>query len=289
MLDWLFSPFADYAFMRKALAGCVCLVLGGAPLGVFLIQRRLSLAGEAIAHSILPGVAIGYLIGGLSLLWMTAGGLIAGLTVAAVSSVAATNRNLPLDASMVVFYLGSLALGVLIISASGTNIDLLGILFGSVLAVSDQSVILVATVATITMAAIAIFYRLLVLDGFDPSTVRRAGPVALLVGPGFLVLVAANLVSGFQALGTLMSLTLMILPAASARFFSPTIPGQIAWAIGLGVLASVTGLMLSFHQDAAAGPAITLVLTLLFLGSLILGPNESVLARTLSRRRPHFR
>lgn len=282
MLDALTTPFADYAFMRKALAGCVCLAFGAAPLGIFLIQRRLSLSGEAIAHAILPGVAIGYLIGGLSLLWMTVGGMGAAIAVAALAGAAA-DRNLPTDASMAVFYLGSLAVGVLIISAAGTNIDMLTILFGSILAIGESSLILLAGVATLTLATVALFYRLLVMDSLDPTFRRVAGPAAMLVGAGFMVLVAANLVAGFQAFGTLMSLSLIILPAAAARFWSWSIALQIVWSALFGVLGSLGGLLVSFHFSVVASSSIALILLVVFLVSFAFGPQHSLLAKIRNR------
>ena len=211
--DALIAPFTEFEFMRRALAAVIALSLGGAPIGVFLMLRRMSLVGDAMAHAILPGAAIGFLLSGLNLFAMTAGGLIAGFTVAILAGVVARTTELKEDASLATFYLASLALGVTIVSIKGTNIDLLHVLFGNILAMDDPTLLVVAFNATITLVVLAVIYRPLVIESVDPvflRTVSRAGAPAHLA---FLALVVVNLVNGFQALGTLLAVGLMILPA----------------------------------------------------------------------------
>src|ERR1700741_4543925 len=203
--DALIAPFIDFEFMRRALAAVIALSLGAAPIGVFLMLRRMSLVGDATAHAILPGAAIGFLISGLNLFAMTTGGLIAGFTVAILAGLVARNTELKEDASLATFYLVSLALGVTIVSIKGTNIDLLHVLFGTVLALDDNTLLLIAGNATLTLVVLAVIYRPLVLDCVDPGFLRsvsRAGGPAHIA---FLALLVVNLVSGFQALGTLLA------------------------------------------------------------------------------------
>src|SRR3984893_3690779 len=139
--DALIAPFTDFEFMRRALAAVIALSLGGAPIGVFLMLRRMSLGAEAMAHAVLPGAAIGFLLSGLNLFAMTAGGLIAGFAVAILAGVVARTTELKEDASLAAFYLVSLALGVTIVSIRGTNVDLLHVLFGNVLALDNPTLI----------------------------------------------------------------------------------------------------------------------------------------------------
>ena len=139
MIADIWQPFADYGFMRRALAGCLTLSAGAAPLGTILLLRRMSLVGDAMSHAILPGAALGYLFFGLSLTAMTLGGLLAGVLVALLSGVVTRHTALREDASFAGFYLISLALGVLLISLRGSNVDLLHVLFGSVLALDDPT------------------------------------------------------------------------------------------------------------------------------------------------------
>ena len=168
MWDLLFAPFADFGFMRRALLGCIAVSVGATPLGVFLMLRRMSLTGDAMAHAILPGAAAGYLISGLSLGAMTLGGLVAGMTVALMSGYVTRSTVLREDASLAAFYLISLALGVVIISMRGSNVDLMHVLFGSVLALDDAALTLLCIFASVSVLLLALFFRPLVLECADP-------------------------------------------------------------------------------------------------------------------------
>jgi zinc/manganese transport system permease protein len=280
LYDILIAPFTEFEFMRRALAGVIALALGGAPIGVFLMLRRMSLVGDAMAHAILPGAAIGFLISGLNLFAMTFGGLIAGFAVAILSGVVARSTELKEDASLATFYLVSLALGVTIVSMRGTNIDLLHVLFGNILALDDQTLLVIAFNATITLVVMAVIYRPLVIECVDPiflRTVSRSGAPTHLA---FLALVVINLVNGFHALGTLLAVGLMILPAGIARFWSRDISGMIAIAVASAMVSGYAGLVLSFQTKVPSGPAIILVAAVLYVLSVLFG-NVSGLVRQL--------
>ena len=269
--DTLVAPFVEFEFMRRALAAAIALSLGGAPIGVFLMLRRMSLVGDAMAHAILPGAAVGFLLSGLNLFAMTVGGLVAGFAVAILAGLVARSTELKEDASLATFYLASLALGVTIVSIKGTNIDLLHVLFGNILAMDDQTLLVVAFNATITFIVLAVIYRPLVIESVDPlflRTVSRAGALAHLV---FLGLVVVNLVNGFQALGTLLAVGLMILPAGIARFWSRDITGMICLAVASAILSGYAGLVLSFQTRIPSGPAIILVAAALYVVSILFG------------------
>jgi zinc/manganese transport system permease protein len=271
LYDALIAPFTEFEFMRRALAAVIALSLAGAPVGVFLMLRRMSLVGDAMAHAILPGAAIGFLLFGLNLLAMTAGGLIAGFTVAILAGLVARNTEIKEDASLATFYLISLALGVTIVSIRGTNIDLLHVLFGDILAMDNQTLLVIAFNATITLIVLAVIYRPLVIESVDPvflRTVSRAGAPAHLM---FLALVVVNLVNGFQALGTLLAVGLMILPAGIARFWSRDISSMICVAAASAVVSGYAGLVLSFQTRVPSGPAIILVAAVLYAGSVAFG------------------
>ena len=232
MIDAVTQPFIEFAFMRRALVGCLALSLGAPPIGVFLMLRRMSLMGDAMSHAILPGAAIGYLLAGLSLFAMSLGGFAAGLAVALAAGLVARSTILREDASLAAFYLVSLALGVLIVSVRGSNIDLLHVLFGTVLALDDAALYLVASITTVSLAVLAVIYRPLVLECFDPHFLRSASALSSPTHLMFLVLVVLNLVSGFQALGTLMAVGIMLLPAVTARFWAEDVSGLILVAVG---------------------------------------------------------
>src|SRR6201981_1809894 len=269
--DALIAPFTEFEFMRRALAAVIALSLAGAPIGVFLMLRRMSLVGDAMAHAILPGAAIGFLLSGLNRFAMTTGGLIAGFAVAILAGGVTRSTGLKEDASLATFYLTSLALGVTIVSIKGTNIDLLHVLFGNILAMDDQTLLLVAINATIPLLVLAVIYRPLVIESVDPlflRSVSRAGAPAHLA---FLALIVVNLVSGFQALGTLLAVGLMILPAGIARFWSRDVTPMICIAVASAIIAGYAGLVLSFQTKVPSGPAIILVAAVLYIFSVLFG------------------
>ncbi|MGM4895569.1 metal ABC transporter permease [Tardiphaga sp. 839_C3_N1_4] len=280
LYDALIAPFLEFEFMRRALAGVIALALGGAPIGVFLMLRRMSLVGDAMAHAILPGAAIGFLFSGLNLFAMTFGGLIAGFSVALLAGLVSRVTVIKEDASLAAFYLVSLAVGVTIVSMRGTNIDLLHVLFGNILALDDQTLLVIAFNATITLLVMAVIYRPLVIECVDPvflRTVSRAGAPAHLA---FLALVVVNLVNGFHALGTLLAVGLMILPAGIARFWSRDITGMMMISVASAMISGYFGLVLSFQTKVPSGPAIILVAAVLYVFSVLFG-NVSGLVRQL--------
>lgn len=275
----LFAPFADYGFMRRALVACLALSLGSGPIGTFLVLRRMSLMGDAMSHAILPGAAIGFLIAGLSLWAMSLGGLIVGLTVALLAGVISRATALREDASLAGFYLISLAAGVLIVSTRGSNVDLLHVLFGSILSVDDQALLLVAGIATLTLVTLAIIYRPLVAECFDPGFLRAVAGRGSLYHVIFLVLVVVNLVAGFQALGTLMAVGLMMLPAAAARFWATEVWSLSALSIVIAFISGWAGLLISYDFDLPSGPSIILTAGAFYAVSILIGRHGSLRTR----------
>ena len=272
--DIFLAPFADYGFMRRALIACVCLGLGSGPIGVFLMLRRMSLMGDAMSHAVLPGAAIGYLIAGsLSLTAMGLGGLIAGLSVALLSGLVSRATVLQEDASFASFYLTSLALGVLIVSLRGSNIDLLHVLFGTILAIDAPALYQIGAITTVTLLALAIIYRPLVMECFDPGFLRAVGGRGPLYHFLFLLLVVLNLVASFQALGTLMAVGLMMLPAAVAQLWSRSLPAMMAIATGTATASGYIGLIASYHLEFASGPTIIITASLIYGFSILFAPS----------------
>jgi len=284
MIDALTQPFIEFSFMRRALVGCLALSLGAPPIGVFLMLRRMSLMGDAMSHAILPGAAIGYLLAGLSLFAMSLGGFAAGLAVALAAGLVARSTVLREDASLAAFYLVSLALGVMIVSIRGSNVDLLHVLFGTVLALDDAALILVASIATLSLDVLAVIYRPLVLECFDPQFLRSASAMSSPTHFTFLVLVVLNLVSGFQALGTLMAVGIMLLPAVAARFWAEDVSGLILVAVACAFAASLSGLLLSYYSSVPTGPAIILIAGIFYLLSILVGVKGGLLWGLLPRK-----
>lgn len=277
MHDLLVAPFA-MGFMRRALAGCLALSVAAPPLGVFLVIRRMSLMSDVLQHGVLPGLAVGAALAGLSVWAMGLGGVVAGLTVALLAGALARRTGAREDSQLAGVYLLALALGVALVSAQ-RGIDLTHLLFGSVLAVDDTALFGMAAVATITLPVLALIWRPLILESLDPGFMAATGGRGGVWHLAFLTLVVLCVVSGFVALGTLMSVGLMMLPAIAARHWSVSLGGQAGASVALAVVASVGGLLVSFNQNVPAGPAIVLTAGALWIVSLIAGPYDSVLRR----------
>lgn len=276
----IFGPFIEFGFMRQALLGCIALALSAAPVGVFLMLRRMSLTGDAMAHAILPGAAIGYLLFGLSLAAMTVGGIVAGLAVAIGSGLVARNTLIREDTSLAAFYLLSLSLGVLIVSVRGNNVDLLHVLFGTVLALDDSALALLWGITGVTLTTMFLIRRPLILECLDPGFLRQVSGLGAVAHFGFLALLVINLVAGFHALGTLMAVGIMVLPAASARFWVRRLGPLVAVATGIALCTSIAGLLLSYHADWPTSPVIVLGLGGVYLLSMAFAP------RGVLRQRP---
>lgn len=273
------QPFAEFDFMWQALLGMSCLALGAAPLGVLLQLRRMSLTGDAISHAVLPGVAAGYLIAGQNIWAMGAGGLAAGLVMALGVGVASRKSVVREDAHLAAFYLTCLALGVALVSRYGSQADLLHLLFGSVLAMDASALLLLAVVAGVTVLALFIARWALLAQVIDPLFLQTRGGRSTLWHVVFLMLVVFNLVAGFQAMGTLMAVGLMMLPSIIARLWVRSIRAMVLLALLLALVCGYGGLLLSYHAELPPGPAIILLCAAAYVFSLVFGAQGARLKR----------
>ncbi len=285
MLDilfwWLFSPF-DYAFMRRALASCLVLSLTAPIIGVLLSLRGLSLMSEALSHAMLPGIAVAFTLVGFSLPLMMLGALMAGLVTVGLAGAISLCSGLREDAAMASLFLLAMAAGVMLISLSGSVLDLGHVLFGSVLAVDTATLLLVAASCSLVLVVLSVAYRSLVVESLDPLFLTLQGRHAGWTKALFMSLTVATLVVSFQTLGALMAAGLMLLPATAARYWSRRLETMLPLACGLALLSSTLGLLLSYHLDLPAGPAIVLLAGGGYLISLLLGSHGGMLARRLS-------
>lgn len=282
--DIFVAPFVEFDFMRRALVGVVALGLGAGPVGVLMMLRRMSLAGDAMAHAILPGAAVGFLAAGLNLFAMTIGGLVAGFAVAIGAGAVARATQMKEDAALAAFYLVSLALGVMLVSLRGSNVDLLHVLFGTVLALDDPTLLLIVSVATVSMLTLALLWRPLVVECVDPGFLRSVSAAGTPIHLIFLGLVVLNLVGGFHALGTLLAVGLMMLPAATARFWARDLTGLVGLSVLVACGSGILGLVVSYHLGVPSGPSIILIAGASYVVSVLFGPIGGLLPRFLPRR-----
>lgn len=283
-MSFFVDPFTQYEFMRRALVACLCVSASAGPLGIILTHRRLSLIGDTMSHAVLPGVAIGFIVAGYSLVAMSIGGFVAGLVVAGLSGITSRATGQGEDTSLAGFYLISLALGVLIIAAKGSTLDLMHILFGSLLAVNSTALLLMAGIATLSLLTLAVIYRGLITECFDATFLKSMGGSGAVYHLTFLVLIVLNLIGSFMALGTLMGVGLLILPAAAARFLFSQVPQMMVAASGIAMLASVSGLLVSYHLGTPSGPSVVLVAGFIYIAAMLFGPASGVLTLKLKHR-----
>lgn len=263
----LIEPFESLAFMRGALVACLALALANGAVGTLLVLRRMSLDGDVLGHAVMPGAAIGFLYAGPSPMWLSLGGFASGLAVAALASLI-TGGEARRGAGLVAFYLVALSLGVILVAWRGSNVEIMRVLFGTVLAIDRRALIEIAIASSVIVLAIAALYRPLAVGAFDPAFLRTIG-VRAPYAAAFQVLVVLALVASFQAFGTLLAVGPILLPATAARCWGLGAAASMALATGFGLAASVAGLLVSYHANLPSGPAIVLAAGLLFGVSLI--------------------
>jgi zinc/manganese transport system permease protein len=264
----LVDPFAAYGFMRLALVACAALALANGPVGVLLLARRMSLAGDLLGHAVMPGAALGFLLAGYALWALSLGGFVTGLLVGLLATLVGRMSAAQQEAGLAAFYLLSLSLGVLLVALQGSNIDIMHVLFGTVLAVDPPTLVLIAALASVVVLALAALYRPFALDAVDPPFLAALGGGARLYRAVFLVLVVLCLVAGFEAFGTLLAAGPLLLPAAAARCWTRRLGPAIAISTALGLVSGYLGLLVSFFVNLPSGPAIVLAAGAFYIASL---------------------
>ncbi len=278
-VGWWIDPFVSNQFMRNALFAGVLVVLTTSSVGTWVVLRSMSFLGEALAHGVLPGIAIAFIIGGDT----TVGALIAAIAMVLGVNLVRAHSPLPTDTSIGVLFVGFLALGVVILSSqSGSYVgDLNRFLFGSITGIERDDLLRQAIAAAITVAAALIFYRAFLVLTFDETQAQLLGLRPRLTHVVLLVLIAVAVVASFEAVGSLLVVAFLIAPAATATMLLRRVPIIIATAIGIGVLSVFIGLLVSFHYDTAAGATMALAAVSMFMLALA--------AQTIRRNVVRFR
>ncbi|MDR3450586.1 MAG: metal ABC transporter permease [Alphaproteobacteria bacterium] len=265
--------------LQRALLGAALVSIGSAPLGVFLVLRRMSLMGDVMAHAILPGVAASFILYGMSIPAMSIGGLLAGLAVVLLAGVVSRLTASREDASLAAFYLMAVAAGVVMISLHGSAQDLEDILFGDAQALTGPMLRVMAGVSAFTLVVLGLIYRPLVVDSFDPVFLRSVRGKGGFIHAVFLALAVLNMVESYRAMGTLMSAGLMLIPAIAAQFWTQSLRVMLAVSVGIGMAGAVGGLALSFACKIPSGPSIILIVGAIYIVSFLFGRFGSLRAR----------
>lgn len=277
MLDLFITPFVEFDFMLNALISLLCLCCSSPIVGVFLSLKKMSLSGDAISHSILPGVTISFLFFGLSVTALTLGGVIAGLIVIILSSLFSRASTASSDNILTVFYLFSLSLGVLIMSISGSNLDLLNFLFGNIFAINNETILMLGIITSLTLITIFFISRPLIIEIVDPLFFSSVSKIGGLIDIIFMILVVLNLIASFQAIGTLMGIGIMVIPSISLRFWTNNLFKIIIFSVITAILSSYVALIISFNVNISCSPLIIIILSSFFLLSFIIGKRNGII------------
>ncbi|WP_420433196.1 metal ABC transporter permease [Candidatus Poriferisocius sp.] len=264
--DWWIEPFTVNVFMRNALWSGLLAVLATSTVGTWVVLRGLSFLGEALAHGVLPGLAIAFIIGGDT----TIGALIAALVMVTGINLIRNRSPLPVDTSIGLLYVGFLALAVVIMSSSSGAYsgDLNRFLFGSITGVTDNDLIRQLIIAGVVLLGVVIFHRAFLVMTFDEAQARLLGLRPRLAHATLLALLAIAIVASFQAVGNLLVFAFLVAPPSAAAILVRRIPFIMVTAVILGSLAVVVGLLISYHHDTAAGATMALGTVVLFLAAL---------------------
>jgi manganese transport system permease protein len=285
-LTWLFEPFR-HEFMQRALFGCALIGFTNGALSSFIVIRRLALMADAMAHSLLPGVAVALLLFGVAPGTLFVGALVAALLVAFGTQIISNSSRIKEDTALGLLFACSFSLGLVLISFSRLGVNVSDYLFGNILGLGDADLWIIYLISLIVLPMLVALERPLLLTVFEPSVAASQGvPVNTLkyLLMGLLVL---SMISSLQAVGVILALGMLIAPAATIYLLSDSFTSMF-WMGGiLGGAGSCAGLLISFWLNLPSGPCIVLVLGLIFLSAYLFSPKYGIVAKLLRPRHLH--
>ena len=251
-VTWWIDPFTSNVFMQRALYAGLLVVLTTSVVGTWVVLRGMSFLGDALAHGVLPGIALAFIIG----VHTTIGAFIAAMAMVWGINVIRSHSPLPEDTSIGVLFVGFLALAVVIMSSSSGSYtgDLNRFLFGSITGVDAADLRRQAIAAAISLGGVALFYRAFLVMTFDHAQAEVLGLRPRLAHGVLLVLLAISIIASFEAVGNLLVFAFLIAPPATAVLLVRRVPRIMVTAAALGTVSAVVGLLASYHYDTAAGP-----------------------------------
>ena len=266
-IDWWVNPFLDNIFMRNALWSGLLAVLATSTVGTWVVLRGMTFFGEALAHGVMPGLAIAFVIGSDT----AVGALIAALVMVAAINVIRNHSPLPDDSSIGLLYVGFLALAVVIMSSSSGAYsgDLSRFLFGSITGVTNSDLLRQVIIAGFTLLGVAFFHRAFLVMTFDEVQAQLMGLRPRLAHAALFGLMAVAIVASFQAVGSMLVFAFLVAPPSTAAMLVRRIPAIMVTAVALGTIAVVVGLLISYHHDTASGATMALGTVVLFLAALV--------------------
>lgn len=285
-MNWLFEPF-HYEFMQRALLACALIGFTNGFLGAFVVLRRLALMADALSHSLLPGLAIAAIAVGLNPLGLLIGGLLAAIFVALGGHLIARSSRVKDETAIASLYIIAFAIGIALLKYSKVKVSLDHFLFGNILGIGNTDLWICYGTSILVLLTLTILHRPLLLSLFEPNVARTQGvKVGLLLGL-LIVLIVITMVTSLQAIGVLLSLGLMVLPAATIYLLCDSYRAM-SWGGGaLGATGAIIGLLLSFWTNIPSGPAIVLILGAAFLLAYLFSPKYGIITTRLKKRHLH--
>lgn len=274
MISWLTEPFA-LAFMQRGLLAGILVGISCAVLGAYVVWRGMAFIGDALAHTILPGIVIAFL-NGWSLFF---GALGAGILTALGIGWLTRRAEVEEDTAIGIVFSGAFALGILLLSTTNSYRDLTHILFGNILAVSREDLGIIAVVTGIVLLAVMLFYKELLVTSFDPGHAAVIGLSPDRVRYGLLVLLALAIVTGIQTVGVVLISALLVTPAATASLLTNRLPMMMFIASIISSAATIVGMLASYYRDVSSGATIVLACTVAFVLAFLFAPHRGYLAR----------
>lgn len=269
------------AFLPRALAVSMMSAVMCGVVGAHVVLRGMSFVGDAVAHAVFPGLAVAFLVGGSLVL----GGVIAGVTTAVLVALFSQQRRVREDSIIGVFFVTAFAIGIVVISqAPGYSGSLTNFLFGSLVGVSSNDVVMCAVFCVLIIALLAVFNKEFVAVALDRELARAAGLPVLLLDIALYVLVTLSVVLSVQTMGNVLVLALLVIPAATARMITDNLLRMMLWSAGLGAAASFVGIYLSWSVNTPTGGTIVLVSATGFFLAWAFGPQHGMLGKLLARR-----
>jgi manganese/iron transport system permease protein len=277
IFHWITDPL-QYEFMQRAMVEVVLMGIICGVIGTYVVLRGMAFIGDALSHAIFPGVVIAFLWG----IGFFVGALIFGIITALLIGVVSRNRRVSEDTAIGVLFAGMFALGIVLISGvRGYTADLASFLFGNVLGVSNEDIIASLVIGLIVLVALFLFHKELVLVSFDEDMAEAVGLPVWLINLGLLMLIALTIVVSLQAVGNILVVAMLVTPAAAARLWTDRLRTMMFLSALFGALGGITGLLISFYTDRAAGGTIVLVVTVWFGISLLVAPRHGALSKVL--------
>jgi len=271
----------EFGFMQRALIVAILIGVACGVIGVFVILRGLSLMGEAVSHSVIPGVALSQMLGLNHIFGASVFGILAALSIGFIAKCSQLKSDTAIGIVLSSFF----SLGIVLISMTRTVTDLHHVLFGNLLAVRQADVTLVAIVTALVLLLVALFYKELVVTSFDETLAKVYGLKPEMFHYAFLFILTIVIVTSLQAVGAIMVAAMIVTPAATSHLLTTKLPVMIAISAGIGIVSAILGLFLSFTFNLSSGATIVLVMSALFILALLMAPKKGILFQIITTRK----